>query len=113
MRLSKMPELAPSEPFNDSVAVFGCNGSYPTGLYPISALRVPVYGPRQREFPDSPTRPMPDDWEQSLASETEMVATEDRCFHEEPKLSRLGYEKAVTRNRPPSTRGQLYSLWFR
>ena len=112
-RLNQMPKQPPSGPFNDTVAVFACGGSYPTGLYPVSALRVPVYGPRQTDFPGAAQRPMPEDWAQSLASEADMVAVEDRCFHGEAQLARLGYSKAVTRGRPPSTRGQLYSLWFK
>ena len=99
--------------FNDTVAVFSCSGSYPTGLYPVSSLRVPVYGPRQREFPSEPPRPMPDNWAESLASVAEIAVTEDRCFRQDDELGRLGFGKVVTRTRPPSTRGQLYSLWFK
>jgi hypothetical protein len=113
MRLAQMPEKPPEGAFNDTVAVFSCSGSYPTGLYPVSSLRVPVYGPRQREFPSEPARPMPDDWEESLASVAEIAVTEDRCFRHADELGRLGFGKVVTRTRPPSTRGQLYSLWFK
>ena len=113
MRLSQMPDFAPRDPFNGTVAVFSCEGSYPTGLYPVTALRVPVYGPRQREFPEAPARPMPADWAESLASVTEIVASEDRCFKGDEQLTHLGFDKAVTRSRPPATRGQLYSIWFK
>ena len=113
MRLSKMPDQPPSGPFNDTVAVFSCAGSYPTGLYPVSSLRVPVYGPRQREFPEVPAQPMPPDWPSSLAGVVEIVVTEDRCFRKNEQLTQLGFEKIVTRSRPPSTRGQLYSIWLK
>ena len=113
MRLAQMPDKPPSEPFNDTVAVFSCAGSYPTGLYPVSSLRVPVYGPRQRDFPGEPATPMPEDWTETLASVAEIAVTEDRCFKNEEKLAALGFGKVVTRTRPPSTRGQLYSLWFK
>jgi len=113
MRLAKMPDTPPTEPFNDTVAVFSCSGSYPTGLYPVSSLRVPVYGPRQRDFPGDAPRPMPDDWAESLARVAEIAVTEDRCFHHDAELGHLGFEKVVSRSRPPSTRGQLYSIWFR
>jgi len=113
LRLAKMPDLPPSGPFNDTVAVFSCSGSYPTGLYPVKSLRVPVYGPRQRDFPNEPARPMPPDWPASLANEAEIAVSEDRCFHEDSQLEHLGFSKVITRGRPPSTRGQLYSLWFR
>ena len=56
---------------------------------------------------------MPEDWTESLARVAEIAVTEDKCFHDEAELGRLGFGKIVTRNRPPSTRGQLYSLWFK
>jgi hypothetical protein len=82
-------------------------------LYPVKSLRVPVYGPRQRDFPGQPERFMPEDWNESLAALAEIAVTEDKCFHNDAQLGRLGFEKVVTRTRPPSTRGQLYSLWFK
>ena len=112
MRLSKMPDTAPSEPFNDTVAVFACAGSYPSGLYRISDLRVPVYGPRSSDFPAAPPRPVPEDWSTTLAGLTNIVATETRCFHGSGKLTPLGFSEAVARSRPSGTHGQLYSIWF-
>ena len=112
-RLAKMPDAPPSAPFNDTVAVFSCGNSYPTGLYPVSSLRVPVYGPRQTDFPGAPVQEMPADWQATLAESAHMAATEDRCFRNDAQLTRLGFDKVVSRGRPPSTRGQLYSLWFK
>ena len=57
--------------------------------------------------------PMPEDWTTTLPSVATIAATEDRCFKYDSQLGQLGFEKAVTRSRPPSTRGQLYSLWFK
>jgi len=113
MRLSKMPDQPPTEPFNDTVAVFSCPGSYPTGLYPVSSLRVPVYGPSQRDFPGAAAAPLPEDWPEALPSVAQIAVSEDRCFRNDADLQRLGFSKVVTRSRPPSTRGQLYSLWFK
>jgi hypothetical protein len=112
MHLSKMPDAPPAEPFNDTVAVFSCAGSYPTGLYRVSELRVPVYGPQSRDFPAQAPRPLPPTWTTSLASVVEIAATENRCFHDGPKLTALGFSEAVTRNRPSGTHGQQYSIWF-
>ncbi len=56
---------------------------------------------------------MPPDWSESLASVAEIAVTEDKCFRQDAELGRLGFGKAVSRTRPPSTRGQLYSLWFK
>ncbi|HWZ92048.1 MAG TPA: hypothetical protein VNW92_24455, partial [Polyangiaceae bacterium] len=112
MRLSKMPEAAPAGPFNDTVAVFSCAGSYPTGLYRVSELRVPVYGPKSSDFPAAAPRPMPDDWGTGLAGVASIAVTETRCFHGGAKLIQLGFSEAVSRTRPGATRGQLYSIWF-
>jgi hypothetical protein len=109
MRLSQMPNMAPAEPFNDAVAVFACPGSYPPGLYRVSDLRVPVYGPRNSDFPAAAPRPLPPNWDASLAS---IAVTETRCFHGAAKLTQLGFSEAVARGRPGGTRGQLYSIWF-
>jgi hypothetical protein len=56
---------------------------------------------------------MPEDWTESLSSVAEIAVTEDRCFKNECELGQLGFSKIVTRTRPPSTRGQLYSIWFK
>jgi hypothetical protein len=56
---------------------------------------------------------MPEDWSETLSSVAEIAVTEDRCFHNDGQLDRLGFSKIVSRTRPPSTRGQLYSLWFK
>jgi hypothetical protein len=112
MHLSQMPNTAPAEPFNDTVAVFACPGSYPSGLYHVSDLRVPVYGPRNSDFPHAAPRPLPPDWDASLASVTTIAASETRCFHGAAKLTQLGFSEAVARGRPGGTRGQLYSIWF-
>ena len=93
--------------------MFSCRGSYPTGLYPISALRVPVYGPKQTDFPSAAPQEMPEEWVHSLADEVDIVASEDRCFHQDTELERLRFDKVVTRGRPGGNRGQLYSIWFK
>jgi hypothetical protein len=113
LRLSKMPDAAPAGAFNNTVALFACPGSYPSGLYKVSDLRVPVYGPRSREFPDAAPRPLPEDWATSLARVADIVATEARCAPGAGKLHALGYAEAVARSHPGGTRGQLYSIWFK
>ncbi len=112
MQLSEMPERAPDAPFNDSVAVLACPDSYPTGLYPVSALRVPVYGPRSLDFPSAAQHPLPADWQTRLPAYADIVATEDKCLDDAGVLQRLGYSRVVTRSRPPATHGQLFSIWF-
>lgn len=113
MHLGQMPDGPPSEPFNDTVAVFSCPGSYPNGLYRVQDLRVPVYGPESRHFPAEPPRALPANWDSTLGSLASIAATEDRCSKVDSKLSTLGFRQAVTRSRPGGTHGQLYTIWFK
>jgi hypothetical protein len=109
-----MRAAPPSGGFDDRVAVFGCGRgrSYPTGLYPMSALRVPVHGPKSKSFPKVPVEPLPEDWRADLASNAEFVATEKACFHDDNALQELGYEIVAKRKRPGGTTGQLFDLWL-
>jgi len=51
LHVAEIPKEAPTEPFDDRVAIFGCRGRYGTGLYRVKDLTVPVFGPRRRKFP--------------------------------------------------------------
>ncbi|HEY2408490.1 MAG TPA: hypothetical protein VGI10_20935 [Polyangiaceae bacterium] len=111
--LSKMPDAAPAAPFNPTVAVFPCPGSYPAGFYRVSDLRVPVYGPQSSLFPAAPRAPLGPDWPSALEKTSEIVVADLRCFQDAARLTALGYEKIVDRGHPPGTRGQDYSLWLK
>jgi hypothetical protein len=113
MHLSKLPDVAPTGPFNDTVAVFSCAGSYASGLYRVADLRVPVYGPQSSDFPAAAPRPLPRDWNRTLASVAEIAVAEIRCFHDGPKLAQLGFEEAAVRTHPGAQRGQPYSIWLK
>ncbi len=52
--LAAMPAQPPTETtrqFFDGVAVLGCEKEYKTGLYRVADFRVPMWGPRVKEFP--------------------------------------------------------------
>ena len=49
--VARMPDEPPPDiPFR-KVAFFGCDEFYASGLYPLSAMTVPVFGPDRRNFP--------------------------------------------------------------
>jgi hypothetical protein len=49
--VARMPDEPPPEaPFGE-VAFFGCDDFYATGLYRLSEMTVPVFGPKRRDFP--------------------------------------------------------------
>ncbi len=54
--LAPVPRERPGE-VDDVVAVFGCSGSYRSGLYHLRDLAVPMFGPRKTQLP-APYRPL-------------------------------------------------------
>jgi hypothetical protein len=54
--VARMPEQPPPDvPFGD-VAFFGCDDFYPSGLYSLSQMIVPVFGPERKSFPSPAVR---------------------------------------------------------
>lgn len=52
MTLAEMgPPPDPQASFPTTVAYLGCNNAYKSGLYELSDLMVPVFGPNNRKFP--------------------------------------------------------------
>ncbi|MGK4001219.1 hypothetical protein WMF31_01240 [Sorangium sp. So ce1036] len=52
MTLAEMgPAPDPDTPFPTTVAYLGCGNAYKSGLYELSDLTVPVFGPNNRAFP--------------------------------------------------------------
>ena len=51
LRIGKMPQERPADVPYGKVGYIGCEGGYPSGLYELSQMTVPVFGPRRTEFP--------------------------------------------------------------
>lgn len=105
--LATMPDKPPSAAINDKVVVFGCPRRYNTGLYKLSDLRVPVYGPDRRRFPAPRQRA-------SLAEATRLLGqagfavVETTCHVQPPADLSREFDRIVTRSS-----GGRETLWMR
>jgi hypothetical protein len=70
----------PEGPFDDSVAVLSCGEDYAPGLYQVTDLSTPPFGPRLKSLP-KPREPanVPDDAAR-LIGQAEFVVVNPRCF---------------------------------
>jgi hypothetical protein len=112
-QLASMPPSPPTEPFKDWVAVFSCGAAYPSGLYRLPDLRIPVHGPKSRSFPRVPRAPLPADWPEHAAAASDFVAAGHACFKDAKLLQQQGFQFAAERARPGATRGQLFDIWIK
>jgi hypothetical protein len=86
LTLGRMPEVPPpstAEP--DPVAILACKGGFVTGLYHLSDLHVPPFGPAATRFP-APFRTARGD-DPALVSAAAAVAVETKCAAMPPSLS--------------------------
>jgi len=102
---------APEGPFDDSVAVLSCGKDYLPGLYQVTDLSTPPFGPRMKELPE-PRSPgtMPRD-APALIDAAEFVVVNPRCFQGTVPGLRSGHTLMVRRN--GSSMMAPYEIWVR
>lgn len=101
----------PEGPFDDSVAVLSCGQDYAPGLYQVTDLSTPPFGPRMKELP-APREPatLPDDASRLIA-QAEFVAVNPKCFPGSAPGLRSSHTLLVKRN--GSRHMSPYELWVR
>jgi hypothetical protein len=102
---------APAGPFDDTVAVLSCGKDYEPGLYQVTDLSTPPFGPRARALPQ-PREPglVPDDAAE-LIQAAEFVVVDPGCFDGGVARLRSGHTLLVKRKG-----GRLigsYEIWVR
>lgn len=103
-----LPEERPAPPTRpEKVALLACAKGYVSGLYPISALRVPVFGPDGKKFPPAPAG-TGSDTKQWLA-EAAFAMIDEGC-HPEAKEP-AGFVKVA--DRPANMYHATVKLWVR
>jgi len=76
--VARMPDEPPPDiPFG-KVAFFGCDDSYASGLYPLSEMTVPAFGPGRRNFP-KPIVPAVDSNGDGLFEDADFVVVDPKC----------------------------------
>jgi hypothetical protein len=102
---------APEGPFDDSVAVLSCGQDYAPGLYQVTDLSTPPFGPRLKELP-APREPatLPADASRLIA-QAEFVVVNPKCFQGGAPGLRSNHTLLVKRNGSRSM--SPYELWVR
>lgn len=113
--LAEMPEAPPPEAFRDEVAYLGCDQQYKAGLYKLSDLTVPVFGPKSKKFP-KPRQPGPKRGEptEALLDQAGFAVLDPKCFTMSPARKDqfvLAAKRLVIR--PPRGTSKHLELWVR
>jgi hypothetical protein len=101
----------PEGPFDDSVAVLSCGADYAPGLYQVTDLATPPFGPRMKELP-APREPatLPGDASR-LVAQAEFVVVNPKCLPGGTPGLRSSHSLLVKRNGSKSM--SPYEIWVR
>jgi hypothetical protein len=102
---------APSGEFDDSAAVLSCGNDYQPGMYRVSDLKTPPFGPRMKRLP-APQTPanIPAD-APDLIREAEFVVLDPGCFGGSLPELRATHSLLVKRSGSRAMKG--YEIWAR
>lgn len=108
--LAELGEV-PEGPFDDTVAVLSCSQDYAPGLYQVTDLSTPPFGPRLKELPKPrEAATLPDDASRLIA-EAEFVVLNPKCLPGGAPGLRTSHALLVKRN---AGRGMpAYEIWVR
>jgi hypothetical protein len=114
--LARMPDARPTGTFDDPVLFLGCNDDgYRSGLYPLSEMTVPVFGPRSRRFPAPRVRAKGDDQDAAdLALQAGFMVLNPKCHPDPPAGANEHFERVANRKLVRDPTDKLYwTLWVR
>ncbi len=101
----------PEGPFDDTVAVLSCGQDYAPGLYQVTDLSTPPFGPRLKELPKPRERAtLPGDASRLIA-QAEFVVINPRCLTGNAPGLRSSHTLLVKRN--GSRNMSPYEIWVR
>lgn len=109
LTLVPMPAQRPRDQHIGPILYLGCGKTYGSGLYDLSDLAVPVFGPRSRVYPrprtaESPAHPVAD-----LAATARVLVLDQRCRKPVEGFA-LGVRRKVLR---PTDGSKELTVWFR
>lgn len=101
----------PQGPFDDTVAVLSCGNDYAPGLYQVTDLSTPPFGPRMKELPP-PREPatLPGD-AAKLIDQAEFVVLNPKCV--QGGASGLRSSHSLLIKRSASKHMAAYEIWVR
>jgi hypothetical protein len=110
--LASMPAAPPPDEPNDVVVFAGCNDTYQSGLYHLSDMTVPVYGPRKEQFP-APFRTKGNDAITALVRLAAFAVVDPKCQPAASKGMPAAGFKFGARRRIIDGKGKKLELWIR
>lgn len=124
--LVRMPDAPPPPETNDVVLYLGCNNHYKAGLYHLSDLTVPVYGPNNNKYP-KPFQPKASTELAELSHGAAFAVLDPKCAAAASReLPGLGFKmvaqrKVMQARTPPTPKekmkwgngGRALELWIR
>jgi hypothetical protein len=107
--VAELPKAEPILPPGERlVAVYSCDVDYPNGIFRVSDLNTPRFGPNKALYP-APFEPRgdPEEWRKDVIA----IAIDTFCPHTDvPKLIELDFERVARRG---ERWGRGHDLWLR
>jgi hypothetical protein len=111
--VARLPDAPPPDiPFGN-VAFFGCDDFYASGLYPLSEMTVPVFGPDRRNFPRpiAAARDKPGD---ASFERADYVVVDPKCANPlDERLRSKGFQPVANRKLHRGGRRAPWKLYVR
>jgi len=104
--LAAMPKKPPTPPIGDQVVVIGCGPDYPSGIYRLSDVVVPRFGPEKTRFP-APRADGSD--EETWLHTARAVAIDTGCGKSPSVALSVGFERIAGR---ATTWGRGHDIWL-
>ena len=95
--VARMPDEPPPDAPYGKVAFFGCDDLYAPGLYPLSEMTVPVFGPDRLDFP-KPIAPVTDGTGDASFEDADYAVADPKCAPEiAAQLKSGGFQHVANR----------------
>jgi len=110
--VASMPEQSPTDEPYRKVAFFGCNDMYQSGLYDLSQMMTPAFGPERKQFPAPLVAAEATDLD-SLLEQADYAVVDPKCAGEaRSQIETSGFNLGARRGVTPGSRVKLL-LYFR
>jgi hypothetical protein len=111
-RIGHMPDRRPADTPYGEVVFLGCGDTYASGLYELSQMTTPVFGPERRDFP-APSVSAEDDIE-PLLERADFVVVDPKCARKaKARVSAAGFVLGAARKQINPGRKSRLELYFR
>lgn len=95
--VARMPDGPPPDVPYGKVAFFGCDDLYASGLYPMSEMTIPAFGPDRLDFPD-PIAPAADGIGDASYEDADYAVVDPKCAGQIPtQLNSKGFRHVANR----------------